>query len=259
MKLVLGTSGFSYDDWKGNYYPETIKKSEMLTYYTQHFNAVEVNVTYYTIPAASSFEKMSSKTPSEFEFVVKLNQESTHRRIHNELAVKNLIEAVKPLSESKKLGGFLAQFPYSFHNNEKNRKYLLETRDLIKDIPLFVEFRNSSWVKKATNAFLKSNGIGYVNVDQPELKGLIPAQNILTSEIGYVRFHGRNSVQWWDGKGSERYDYNYSHDELQAWLIRVSEILRKSYKTYVFFNNHPKGNAPANALDFEKMMQQYLD
>ena len=259
MNLVLGTSGFSYDDWKGNYYPDSIKKNEMLTYYTQHFNAVEGNVTYYIIPAASAFEKMSNKTPSGFEFVVKVNQETTHHRMHNELAVKNLIESVKPLSENNKLGGFLAQFPYSFHNNEKNRKYLLETRDLVKDIPLFVEFRNSSWVKKAIDGFLKSNGIGYVNVDEPELKGLIPAQNILTSEIGYVRFHGRNSEQWWDGKGSERYDYNYSHDELQAWLIKVSEILRKSYKTYVFFNNHPKGNAPANALDFEKMMKQYLD
>ena len=259
MNLIIGTSGFSYDDWKGNYYPEVIKKSEMLSYYSQHFASVEVNVTYYTIPPASSFDKMNSKTPDDFEFVVKVNQETTHKRKANKVAVKNLIESIKPLKDANKLGGLLAQFPYSFHNNEINRKYLLETKEYVKDIPLFVEFRNSSWIKTALTEFLKNNEIGYVNVDEPKLKGLIPEQDILTTNLGYVRFHGRNSEKWWDGVGSERYDYNYSNEELEAWLIRVSEILKKSYKTYVFFNNHPKGKAPANALRFEKMIQKYLD
>ena len=182
----------------------------------------------------------------------------SHRRKQNELAVSNLIESVKPIIESNKLGGFLAQFPYSFHNNEKNRKYLLETKEYVRDIPLFVEFRNDSWVKNAIADFLKTNEIGYVNVDEPQLKGLIPEQNILTTNSGYVRFHGRNSQKWWNGVGPERYEYDYSNEELEAWLIHVSEILKKSYKTYVFFNNHPKGKAPANAVTFEKMIKQYL-
>jgi len=231
----------------------------MLSYYTRYFSCVELNVSYYTIPAASSFEIMSSKTPDNFEFIVKVNQETTHIRRQNEAAVKSLIESLKPLAEAKKLAGLLAQFPYSFHNNEKNRKYLLETKEYVGEIPLFVEFRNNSWVKKAITEFLKSNAIGYVNVDEPQLNGLIPPQDIVTSNIGYVRFHGRNAEKWWDGKGSERYDYDYSSEELEKWLIRISDILKKSYKTYVFFNNHPQGKAPANALAFDKMIRQYLD
>jgi len=259
MNLLIGTSGFSYKDWKGNYYPEMIKSSEMLGYYTQHFNCIEINVSYYTIPAASSFEIMNSKTPDNFEFIVKVNQETTHIRRQNEVAVKNLVESLKPLLEAEKLAGLLAQFPYSFHNTEKNRKYLLETKEYVHDIPLFVEFRNHSWVNNAITDFLKNNAIGYVNVDEPALKGLIPAQSIVTSDLGYVRFHGRNNEKWWDGTGSERYQYDYSSDELQEWLVRISEILKKTYKTYVFFNNHPQGKAPANALTFEKMIRQYLD
>jgi uncharacterized protein YecE (DUF72 family) len=259
MNLLIGTSGFSYKDWKGHFYPESIKNSEMLSYYSRHFSCVELNVSYYTIPSASSFEIMNNKTPDNFEFIVKVNQETTHIRRQNEMALKNLVESVNPLIDAGKLAGFLAQFPYSFHNTEKNRKYLLQTREYVRDIPLFVEFRNNSWVKNATTEFLKSNAIGYVNVDEPQLKGLIPAQQIVTSTMGYVRFHGRNREKWWDGTGSERYEYDYSSEQLQEWLVRVSDILKKSYKTYVFFNNHPQGKAPANALAFEKMIRQYLD
>ena len=94
MKLICGTSGFSYDDWIGTFYPKSIKKSEMLKSYSEVFKAVELNVSYYTIPATSSFEKMNQKTPEDFEFIVKVNQETTHRRNQNRQAVQNLLEAV---------------------------------------------------------------------------------------------------------------------------------------------------------------------
>lgn len=258
MKYLIGTSGFSYDDWKGNFYPESIKKSDMLTFYAGKFNCIEINVTYYTIPPASSFEKMLMKTPAGFEFIVKVSQETTHKRDANEKSLQQLAEALKPLKEQNRLSGLLAQFPYSFANTEKNRAYLAKTRAYVDEVPLFVEFRNESWNKEAIYGFLKINNISYVNVDEPDLKGLLPAQNIVTTDTGYIRFHGRNKKDWWEGKGSARYTYEYSNDELQEWLIRVSDILKKSYKSYIFFNNHPKGNAPKNALAFEQMLQQYL-
>lgn len=258
MNYRIGTSGFSYDDWKDVFYPPATSKSEMLSYYAEHFDTVEINVTYYTIPSAASFEKMCSKTHNDFEFIVKVNQETTHRRQDNKNAIEHLLESVKPLQEKGQLGGLLAQFPYAFHNTEYNRRYLLETRELVKDNPLFVEFRNAGWQQDAVREFLKLNDIGYVNVDEPQLKGLITAQNWLTSKKGYIRFHGRNELKWWDGKGSERYEYNYSNDELQSWLIRISDILKKSYKSYIFFNNHPKGNAPKNAQTLSEMIKQYI-
>ncbi|KAA3611339.1 MAG: DUF72 domain-containing protein [Calditrichaeota bacterium] len=258
MNYLFGTSGFSYDDWKGNFYPENIKKNEMLSFYSGIFKVVEINVTYYTIPSAASFEKMAAKTEDQFEFIVKVHQETTHRRKENEASINLLVEALRPLSEQKKLAGLLAQFPYSFPNSEINRKYLRKTKDFIKNIPLFVEFRNASWNKSAVKEFLFTNNIGYVNVDEPNLKGLLPQQDWLTSDLGYVRFHGRNEKKWWDGKGSERYEYNYNQDQLKEWLIRISEILKKSYKSYIFFNNHPKGNAPANAQSLQKLVKQYI-
>ncbi len=258
MNYLFGTSGFSYDDWKGSFYPESIKKSEMLSFYTGQFKTVELNVSYYTIPSADSFAKMASKTGDDFEFIVKVHQETTHRRRDSKTYVDMLIESLKPLSEQNKLAGLLAQFPYSFPNSESNRKYLLSTKEFVKDIPLFVVFRNDSWAKFAIKGFLRTNDIGYVNVDEPNLKGLLPQQDWLTSNIGYIRFHGRNEKKWWDGKGSERYEYNYSSDQLKGWLVRISDILKKSYKSYIFFNNHPKGNAPANAQTMKAMLEQYI-
>ncbi len=259
MNCLFGTSGFSYDDWKENFYPGNIKKNEMLSFYNGIFKTVEINVTYYTIPGAASFAKMAAKTDDDFEFIVKMNQETTHRRRDNKNITNILLESLKPLIEQKKLGGLLAQFPYSFPNTETNRKYILNTKEFVKDLPLFVEFRNESWAKFALKHFLKDNEIGYVNVDEPNLKGLLPMQDWLTTDIGYIRFHGRNEKKWWDGNGSERYEFNYNADQLKEWLVGISAILKKSYKSYVFFNNHPKGNAPANAQAMQHLLQQYIN
>ena len=122
-----------------------------------------------------------------------------------------------------------------------------------------MEFRNASWSKSAIKQFLIINEIGYVNVDEPNLKGLLPQQDWLTTDIGYIRFHGRNEKKWWDGKGSERYEYNYSTDQLKEWLVGISDILKKSYKSYIFFNNHPKGNAPANAQSLQDLLERYIN
>ena len=102
---------------------------------------------------------------------------------------------------------------------------------------------------------MRSNDIGYVNVDQPDLKGLLPPQDIVTSDSGYLRLHGRNKEDWWQGKGSARYDYEYTEEELKEWLTNISNILRKTYKTYIFFNNHPNGQAIKNAKQMIEILK----
>jgi len=258
MNLKIGTSGYSYDDWRSVFYPEKIPSSDMLGYYCKTFDTVELNVTYYTIPPVTTFERLVQKTPENFEFIIKANQETTHRRQNNDAAVKTLIDSVQPVIEAKKFHGFLAQFPYSFKNNEQNRKYLIQTRSLFSDHPLFVEFRNETWNKVPIENFLKINDINYVNVDQPALKGLLPRQEIVTSKFGYIRYHGRNSRDWWEGKGSSRYDYEYKKNELEDWLIHISSILKKAFKTYIFFNNHPGGKAVKNAKQMMKLIEKKL-
>ena len=258
MNILIGTSGFSYADWKGVFYPADLSADQMLNYYCTHFNTLELNVTYYRIPAISSFKKFSRQTPDDFHFIIKTNQETTHRRKENAAAIKLLLESVQPVSDSGKLHGFLAQFPYSFRNNEQNRRYIVETRKLIGKQPLFVEFRHESWAKAAIPPFLQANDVGYVNVDEPALQGLLPAQDVVCGNTGYIRFHGRNAHKWWDGKGSERYDYQYRSGELEEWLIHISSILKKAFKTYIFFNNHPGGKAVKNAQQLMEIIKTRL-
>ena len=254
--IKIGTSGYSYDDWRGHFYPENIPKADMLSFYCHYFDCVELNATYYTIPPARTFQRLEEKTPDNFEFIIKTNQETTHRRKENDRAIQQLCESIKPLEEAGKMHGFLAQFPYSFKNTETNRKYLVQTRKLLGNSPLFVEFRNNTWLSDQVPLFLAQNNISYVNVDEPPLRGLMPLQDITTTTSGYIRLHGRNCAEWWEGKGSARYHYKYSKEELNEWLINISRIIKKAYKTYIFFNNHPVGNAVKNAQQMLKILEE---
>ena len=258
QKFKIGTSGYSYQDWKGSFYPEKLAKGDMLNYYAQNFDTVEINSTYYGIPQPAVFFHMAEKTPDDFEFIVKTNQETTHKRIKNETAITQLKESVQPLVEADKFSGFLAQFPYSFKNTPQNREYLQKTKEFAGEHPLFVEFRNWTWNQETIIDFLKENEIGYVNVDQPKLRGLIPPQDFLTTQRGYLRFHGRNEKDWWEGTNVTRYDYLYSKEELNEWMLRIAHLLKRSFKSYIFFNNHPQGQAVKNAFMLKELLEKTL-
>ncbi|MFZ0388904.1 MAG: DUF72 domain-containing protein [Calditrichia bacterium] len=258
MNWRIGTSGYSYEDWREVYYPPDLPKGKMLDFYAREFNTVEINSTYYGIPHPAVFYQMEKKTPPDFEFIVKLNQETTHHRRENKKAVEKLQEAIQPLADSGKLAGFLGQFPYSFKNTQENREYLLQTREYCRNVPLFIEFRNHTWDTPPVYEFLQQNGFFNVNVDEPQLKGLVKPREV-AGELGYFRFHGRNAKDWWQGKGNDRYNYLYTAQEMDEWLIRISRVLQKSYKTYIFFNNHPQGKAVQNAKMLKEMLDKQLD
>ena len=253
-KIRLGTSGYSFQDWIGPFYPPGIEKGQMLNFYAQKFSTVEVNSTYYRIPHPAVFYHMAEKTPDNFDFIVKVNKETTHTRKENAEACRLLLEAVMPLRESRKLSGFLAQFPYGFQNTTPNRKHLIETRQLLKDDPLFVEFRHDSWALPEVSRMLSDHAIGYVCVDEPPLGHMLPPQEIVTSDTGYVRFHGRNSETWWDQNKGNRYDYRYSKSELEDWKSRIYRILTQVKKLYLFFNNCHHGHAPENAFELSDIL-----
>jgi len=256
--IRLGTSGYSFEDWRGDFYPQNIKKSDMLSYYSKYYKAVEINFTYYSIPHQAVFYHLSEKTPADFEFIVKLNKESTHIREEGFEAFDKIIESCKYLKESGKLYGYLAQFPYSFKNNQKSRRHLVNLKEKSKDTPFFVEFRNIYWVKPEIFDFLNKNEIGYCCVDEPRLKGLISPQSVSTTDLGYVRFHGRNAKNWWHGTVEERYDYLYTKDELSEWLDKIRELRKKTSKSYLFFNNCHLGYAIKNAQMMGELLNKEL-
>ncbi len=257
--IYVGTSGFSYDDWKGHFYPDQVNKRDMLSYYAARFNCVEVNSTYYTIPAASTFVAMDRKTPPDFHFVVKAHQEMTHVESPGKGVFDAFLEAIRPLQESNKLGCVLAQFPWSYKYTPENVRGLHELKERVGEVPTTVEFRNAEWIEDDTFVLLRELGLGFCSVDEPELKGLMPRVAGATSNVGYVRFHGRNAAKWWKHEQAyQRYDYLYSEDELAEWVPKVRDVESKTERTYVFFNNHYQGKSAQNARMFAKMLNLTL-
>ena len=253
--ILIGTSGFSYADWVGPFYPETLPKQEWLAYYSQHFRACELNFSYYRVPTAKSLAQMAEQSGGNVEFVVKANQEMTHVREENAPVFKAFQAALQPLAERRVLGGVLAQFPFSFHCNQANVEYLKRFQAQMGDIPVVVEFRNRQWLKEATFTLLRDLGCGFCCVDEPPLKGLLPPVAVATSPLGYVRFHGRNRAKWWEHDDpAERYDYLYPEAELREWLPKIRALEEKTEKVYVFTNNHRKGQAVRNAQQLKALV-----
>jgi uncharacterized protein YecE (DUF72 family) len=203
--ILIGTSGFSFPDWVGPFYPPGTERSRMLDYYAREFPAVEVNATYYRIPPPSTLAAMERKTPPGFEFVVKAHHDMTHERSLDPDMFRAFHRAIEPVRAAGKLHGLLAQFPYAFRRAPENEAYLVGLkRRLPEGVPLFVEFRHNSWIKDDVFPWMEEEGLGYVSVDEPDLPGLVPPIARATGDVAYVRFHGRNRVNWWRGEGAAR-------------------------------------------------------
>jgi uncharacterized protein YecE (DUF72 family) len=261
--IKVGTSGFSFPDWKGTVYPEGIREKDMLSFYEKElgFNVLEVNFTYYTLPSQKSLAGMAQKTSESFEFVVKsfkgMTHETwdkeTHTRIDHQETFKKFKYGLVPLIEERKLACVLAQFPYGFFPNRENSSYLQEFKEEMGDIPLVVEFRNKSWFKEETFQLLEKKEIGFCVVDEPQLPQLMPYHPRATSEIGYFRFHGRNP-NWFNVPAKVRYDYLYSEEELKEFVPGIKDISKKTGKTLIFFNNCYSGSAAKNAAQMAKLL-----
>jgi uncharacterized protein YecE (DUF72 family) len=256
-RIRLGTSGYSFADWVGPFYPEGTPRNRMLEEYVRHFDVVEINSSYYRIPDARMFERMEEKTPPGFEFIVKLYKGMTHEIEDDSAMYHSFAEAVVPLKDADKFGGYLAQFPWKFRNTPEARDHLARLRDRFGEDPIFIEFRHDSWMTPETFDLLKARDLGYCSVDEPALKGLIPPLVEATTPIGYVRLHGRNARNWW-GKGGDRYDYDYSPKELADWREKLLTLEEKVKKVYAFFNNCHAGHAARNAELMIEMLGEEL-
>lgn len=250
----IGTSGYSFEDWRGPFYPANIDKGKMLDHYARFFETVEINSTYYRIPHPVVMVNMLKKVPAGFDFMVKVPQSYTHQRTNLEQDQRQFTEAIRPLAESGRLSGLLAQFPYSFRFGQNELDYVSICREAVAPERLYVEFRHHSWVNRPMYDRLKSEGIGYVCVDEPPLPGLLKPDLFATTDTAYIRLHGRNAEKWWEG-GSLRYDYLYSDEELRVWRDKVRKIMAKVKTAYVFFNNCHLGQAVTNATRFAELIK----
>jgi uncharacterized protein YecE (DUF72 family) len=252
-KLYIGPAGWDYPDWQGVVYPPGLKGTDRLTFLATWFDAVEINVTFYRpIPPDYSRRWLAAVAAfPDFRFTAKVWQGFTHTRQLAAAELDQFREGLAPLLAAGKLGVLLAQFPYSFHNTEANRAYLLELHAALANFPLAVEVRHRSWQLRAVRDFLAEAGLDFCNIDQPLVSYPMGATCWVTGTRGYLRCHGRRQDAWFefgDDRGA-RYDYLYSPEELQDLAERARELLAKARETYVIFNNHPAGQAVANALE----------
>ena len=260
-RVVIGTSGFSFDDWVGPFYPPGTKRGDMLPRYAERFAAVEVNATYYRIPPPSTMASLDARTPDGFEFLVKAHQSMTHEAeaAPDDATFRAFADCVAPLVAAGKFRGVLLQFPWAFRPTVAARGRLELLHERLSGLgPLFAEFRHASWVDDRVFRFLDERGIGYCSVDEPALPGLVPPVARLTGTIGYVRLHGRNAATWWGRGAGDRYDYLYSPAELEEWVRKIRELAERSNTVYVFFNNCHAGQAARNALLMKDLVQRDL-
>jgi len=240
--ILLGPSGFSYDDWVGTVYPADLPRRDWLPFIARQFGTIELNVTYYRLPGARTVKGWVSRTPERFQFSVKAHQSLTHEREAPDFS--GFVESLGPLVESGKLACVLAQFPFSFHPHRENREYLARLAEGMGVLPVVVEFRDSAWVTDETFEDLRRLGLGFCCVDEPQLKGLMPPIVRATGAVGYVRFHGRNAERWWEHENAwERYDYTYKQEELAEWLPRLRDLEANTEVTMVYANNHYRGQS----------------
>jgi uncharacterized protein YecE (DUF72 family) len=248
-KILIGTCGYGYKEWTGPVYPEGTKDREKLGLYTGMFPTVELDNTYYGMPLAAHMEKKLIDGGPALTFSIKANDSLTHVRkpAEWEERAKTYREAIDPVLQAGRLEAVLFQFPYSFHYEDDNRRYLAKLLDFFKDVPSAVEFRGADWYTNRVFEALKDRRVSLVSLDMPELKGLPPLTETVTAKTAYIRLHGRNAEKWWGSDSTAQYDYLYKDSELEAWADRIKRIAVQADRVLVYFNNHARGQAVKNA------------
>jgi len=262
-ELLIGTSGYDYTDWKGGFYPDKLARNKFLEYYSQHFNSLELNGTFYKMPTADQMQRMIDRSGGRVKFTVKAFQHLTHAEYDDstdddvkfQFLTSEFKKALEPLIKNNLLLCALFQFPEGFHYDKTERLYLDRLLKEFSGIPSVVEMRNVKWQNENVYNALRDRNVGWCISDNPDLKNLLKLDYITTSNIAYMRFHGRNSAMWYKGNAYARYDYMYSDNELQIFVNPILELLKHTKIVQLFFNNHAKSQAVLNAKKIEMLLK----
>jgi uncharacterized protein YecE (DUF72 family) len=233
MKLHVGTSGYSYKEWKGNFYPEDLPAKAMLSYYSRRLPAVEINNTFYRLPQPSMIENWKAQVPAQFRFSIKATQRITHIKRLNNVAdeTKYLLETAAGLEE--RLGVVLFQLPPNMKKDAGRLKPFLEL--LPADTSTAFEFRHETWFDEETFGLLREKDCALVVSDTDE-KPL--TEIISTASWGYLRL--RRTA--------------YEESDLTEWLKRVKD--QKWKDAFVFFKHEDEGVGPKLAAQFIEMSKK---
>jgi uncharacterized protein YecE (DUF72 family) len=245
-KVLVGTSGWGYDEWVGPFYPRGLEKDNFLRYYSEIFITNEINTTFYNTPRRWIVENWVKKTPDNFVFSAKIPQTVTHtHKLDIDLCLEDMsyfLGEMNPLIESGKLLSFLIQLPPSFTKKDHFRNL----KEFIENWPgdregekyhLVIEFRHRSWLVEEVFQYLRKNKLTYCAVIEP----LLPSRMDVTNPaFAYIRFHGYGKEIW--------FDYLFKEEEITKFAHSIKDVIPKAEKIGIYFNNHFSGYAVKNSF-----------
>jgi uncharacterized protein YecE (DUF72 family) len=289
-KIRIGTSSWADPGFVEEWYPPGLPAGDRLPYYAERFEAVEVNSTFYAVPAARQVARWAEITPDGFTLDVKLHRLlSRHsasasslppalregagtgprgrvtlsRKLEAALA-DALLEAVAPLADAGKLATFLLQLSPGFSPHEHALDELAPLVERLAPHPVAIELRHRSWTTRGrlpgTLGWMEDHGAAWVGVDAPQGKSITimpPVDAVTTPRVAYLRAHGRNAEGYVKGRSvAERFAYRYPDDELEEIGARARELARTAEQVRLHFNNNRGSDAPVAAERMRELLGQ---
>ena len=245
----MGTIGWSYNFWRGNFYPNKTPSKDFLAYYASQFNTVEVDSTFYRIPTPQTVTNWKAQTPNHFQFSLKFPQLITHiKMLKDSQNETNTFLARAQLLEDK-LGPLLLQFPPSFGS-----EHLPDLADFLQKLPkqhrYVVEIRDEAWLGRDFYSLLKANNAAFAWVDSPNM----PTISEVTTDFLYVRWEGdRKKVKGTLGKiEADR------KADLRLWADKIKPYLDKGTEVYGYFGKYYSGYPPSDINLLSSFLSQIL-
>lgn len=292
-KILVGTASWSDPGFVERWYPKKMPAGERLGWYAQHFDLVEINSTFYSVPEPRMVERWCAATPDDFRFDVKLHQlfsfhstpakllppdlqkraeTNAKRNVESTLALqesllKTFLRSMSIFRDAGKLGVFLLQLSPSFSPRKHELDELEPLIDMLSEYDLAIEFRNRNWAigeqMESTIDFVRKHRVIFVNVDAPASDHfmVMPSDldEITNSKVAYLRLHGRNAKAYITGKTvAARFNYDYSDDEIAEVAERSRKLAREARELHVIFNNNNLDYAPRAALRLRKALGQIV-
>jgi uncharacterized protein YecE (DUF72 family) len=238
--LHIGTSGWHYDHWQGPFYPEQLVKSDFLAFYQKHFQTVEINNSFYHLPAEKTLREWREKVPPGFVFAVKGSRYITHMKKLKDpqQSIKRFLDRVQILED--RLGPILFQLPPRWHFNADRLRAFLEA--LPREYRYALEFRDPSWLNQEVYRLLTDHGAAFCIY---EFAGQLSPKEITASFV-YIRLHGPRGP----------YQGKYETQTLADWAGAISTWTSQGKEVFCYFDNDEAGYAPQNALSLKKMLSQ---
>ncbi len=258
--IHVGMGGWDLEPFSKLFYPPRPKKGfRKLEYYSQFFDSVEVNSTFYNTSLNGGHVRQwldDVSVNKRFVFTLKLYRGFTHTFDATKNDVRAVRTILEPLAAADKLGGLVIQFPFSFINTRERRLYLMQLGKVFQPYRLFVEVRHNSWNSPLMWNFFQENKMHLVNVDLPPLKNHMPFTALAWDGAAYFRMMGHNTEQWYHSERGDRYHYYYSQGELERLLSLIEHVRVASHSTYVVFHNDPEANSLVNGFQLRHMIRQ---